>query len=159
MCGAQWNFWFLSIIWHTTITNRYQAWRRVIRKLEHHGQNQHNPWQILNWIFYEFQPCMVQWPAALEKKRWGGNGIYQLPWVCVRNVESVWIPLKIWSHIVTSQMPWKWRVCGRRPWFSRQMQAHKMDHPNVIVFRYRPILAVNILLLGMEVSMYIQSFV
>ena len=57
------------------------------------------------------------------------------------------------SHIVKSQM------CGRRPYFSRHILAHKMDHVNIVVSIYLPTLAVHMWHLGTEVSMCNQSVV
>ena len=63
------------------------------------------------------------------------------------------------SHIVRSQMFQKCKVCGRRPYFSRHVQAHKKNHHNIVVSIYLPTLAVHIWHIGTEVFMCIQSVV
>ena len=45
-------------------------------------------------------------------------------------------------HKVTSHVPGKCEVCGRRFTISRNMQDHKMRHHNIYFSRYLPTLAV-----------------
>ena len=152
---------YLQILFQNYGTNQCLVMHWLKHKWDNSPHSQYHLQQVNDWLCFDFQPCTVQRSAALGEKRWGGKVFHLKPWLCVRSVERVWkiFLMNLNHHKVTSHVPGKCEVCGRRFTISRNMQDHKMRHHNIYFSRYLPTLAVPMWHLGTEMSMCNQSVV